>query len=540
MILNGIVSFHLRFLLWIFVFSFYQEGLADRHQSRYHHYNQNPSHNKLDAPILRYLKQHFSEQYYEQCSIHSKYHWIEKYVNNFHNYKKYTIFIWEDRYPRPKKGGFGDRLAGLLSAFLWSVRSNRTFLIESTHQKEIFNYFQPFPYHSFHSKYNLENFSLSLNTDTLRDREDEDEDRKHLKWSDWGKYFHFSESEYSSSDKSYLWCINPKQRQLECGLDDANALSKYSVVRIRLNRCYFCRWMTDPSLPAYHELRQSFNLTSDDNLFQLAGCILRNILWPTNTLWNEIYKNIINYQKNQLKSIKFSSPSSVLQRPNSLIGIHFRCGDHNYYESQKVVLHFDLVHHTSCTVKANEKWNGTKAVYEFSSASPIDMANCAQTHYQQLLTQDDSKQQSTQSNKPWFFITSDSMESSYQIHETLNHSINQTIIASNGCHFDYNPSSDCIVQTIVSWFLLSMNNRTIVQSYYSEENKVYLPSSSFARYAMIYSLQPNSFDVGDSCYNSRRSSDRKEKFESISPYSYANTSLLPQGNWVCMGGKTIY
>ena len=224
----------------------------------------------------------------------------------------------------------------------------------------------------------------------------------------------------------------------------------------------------------------------------------------------------------------------------------------------------------SCSVKENEKWNGTMAVYEFSSASPIDMAKCVNYHQQQLaeITIDQSNltpqlrlqlQQQQQSqpsqqlfhHRPlnWLYISSDNLDSSHQIfHSVPDNHISRTIISSKGCHLDYNPNHDCMIQTFVSWFLLTLNNRTIVQSYFLDENQIYLPSSSFARYAMMYSLVPETFDFGDHCYlqeelqkiqnnNNNTHHDHKKVYQS--PFLNPANTRVKQGNWVCVG-KDIY
>jgi hypothetical protein len=508
------------------------ERISDYHQHSTDHY-------------VKWLQKLFLERYLQKCH---KYSWIEKYVNNYYQFKKYTIFIYDDNVPRPKKGGFGDRLAGMVTAFLWSVRSNRTFLIESTNQKELFHYFQPFPYYLYRSKKFMKNHFEAEESDFAS--ETENNHKKHLKWSDWEKYFDFNEG--TASNKTYTWCINPKPRQIECGFDSNQMkYNDYTVVRIRSNRCYLCRWVENDHFPAQKELLEHFNISKADNLFDLAGCVLRNILWPTGEMWKELKKQIVQFQKDNqppsslaLPSIQASSPldkhSSFQDSPSSQIGVHFRCGDHNY-QSQNAIIHSEMTNHFSCVAKPNETWNGTMAVYEFSSASPIDMGNCVNYHQTQLSALDNLKtKKTTESN--WIYISSDSMDSSHQIYETIGKKdSSRTIISSKGCHLDYNPSHDCIVQTFVSWFLLSMNNRTIVQSYYHKEKDLYLPSSSFSRYAMMYSLNSESFDFGDRCYLKEQldkiGSQGKDYFQS--PFLEVENTRIPQGNWVCVG-KNIY
>jgi len=54
------------------------------------------------------------------------------------------------------------------------------------------------------------------------------------------------------------------------------------------------------------------------NLFEIGGCVLRLLFWPTRKLWNLLDDDIYSH-----------IPRAVA----SQIGFHFRCGDHNYQKN---------------------------------------------------------------------------------------------------------------------------------------------------------------------------------------------------------------
>lgn len=129
-------------------------------------------------------------------------------------------------------------------------------------------------------------------------------------------------------------------------------------------------------------------------------------------------------------------------------------------------------------------------------------------------------------------MASDSAVSAAQIRSTLNWS--HAVLTPPGCHVDYDISAQCTVETVTTWFALAASDRLVVQSYVSSDETtsnsprtVLLASSSFARYAMLYSLSPETVSFAPRCAAGKGS---------YPPDEVARVSRLAQGNWVCTGG----
>ncbi len=217
---------------------------------------------------------------------------------------------------------------------------------------------------------------------------------------------------------------------------------------------------------------------------------------------------------------------------------------HLLYASPQLVDELHLI----CVHLAGSSWNGTFAVDEFSQASPIDSGNCGQEIVRAVMNGDSSTgsidshssnsngntgnnigvarrgwgsnklrgREAATANKPLTvlaYIASDNSASAEQIRDTLGHS--NTFLAPSGCHIDYDPSPACSHTTLLYWFVLTMNDHSVYQSYLDGDSGVALPSSSFSRYA---GSQQCSAPHAGAAWN-------------------ATVSRLPQGNWVCTGGK---
>ena len=118
------------------------------------------------------------------------------------------------------------------------------------------------------------------------------------------------------------------------------------------------------------------------------------------------------------------------------------------------------------------------------------------------------------SNKTVVYITADNLMAEYQMKQYTNHF--PTIISPQGCHIDLDQSKECYEITTVYWFMLSLSNLLITQTF-SDYNA---PTSSFSRYAGIYGLFPDSpFRSGRYCGDT--------------VHSTSVISRIEQGNWFC-------
>lgn len=442
--------------------------------------------------------------------------------------QKYAIYVFDDINIRARNGGLGDRLGGLVTAFLWAVRTNRTFLIEN-HNTALARLFQP--------NLNFRGGSSSK-----------------MRWNDKAWAVHSQRRNILEGQRVYLWCVNPKPSRLHCALDASTSTTttaeiiagynQYDEVRIRLNRCYLCRWMRNPSLPAYEEMRHLLRLSHEKmkavDLIQFSGCILRALLWPTDRLWTE-FKQIYRFQGQQ--------------RSLQQIGYHYRCGDQNYLTDGASSL--PPPYNRDCIVRFQDSsggtnelrgedirpeneiyavvWNGTQVMDDKSPVSPIHTALCGLA-----LTRKNR-------NGSIFlhYIGSDSQDSTRQIRSFLcNSSVNQvvTISASRTCHIDYDHSKDCLTHTLVHWFALSVSDYFIIPSVYASNQAHTVPSSSFSRSAMMYRLHMNHVyfplatnfisisDLSSVLKTEQNIEQRCELYNYSTVYSWQS-----QGNWVCEG-----
>jgi hypothetical protein len=75
-------------------------------------------------------------------------------------------------------------------------------------------------------------------------------------------------------------------------------ISHITHVLAALVRCYLCRWAKNKHLAAHAEVLRTFGMhmhTDQTNrsgtnidLFNIAGCILRLALWPTQEMWAQL------------------------------------------------------------------------------------------------------------------------------------------------------------------------------------------------------------------------------------------------------------
>ncbi len=263
----------------------------------------------------RHIRKKFEQSFHDKCT---KYPFVDKWVQSLEggmNRNYYTFMFQENGL---KNGGLGDRLGGLLTAVGTALRTNRTLLIESDND-----------FHELFRPYHPEDIKLSSNGSKYSWRK-----------KDWKKWTNVSRK-YSGNDEWELdlwYCINcPAWRNKICGLDDGDTSMSHNepYVRLRGNRAFICKWASHPEMGAHKQLLNLVHTRDADtvNWYEVAGCMLRLVMWPTERLWDHVSAELEKQLKPQLDHIvdkhAWDSSRSVQ------IAAHFRCGDYSYIEKDR-------------------------------------------------------------------------------------------------------------------------------------------------------------------------------------------------------------
>lgn len=382
----------------------------------------------------------FERRFQDSCAIY--YPFVQSYqqLTPPLDHKKYLIFVFHESGQKAGAGGgLGDRLGGMLTAFSYALRTNRTFLIEG--DAPLSNLFQP------HINLN-NNGNTTFNSTSWGD----------WSWSGWQKSF--------NTEAQKLHCVNPRPKHLYCALDDDSAHSTVKVLKYYGNRSYLCRWVSQTHPSVMESLRTALGIDSSTNLYHTAGCLLRLILWPTEHMWQSIesfYQGII-------------ANSTSLSSNMNLYGVHFRCGDTSFSANK------DSIPNPQCFYNSSIPWQGTMFSDDKSMDSPIDLAKCT------------NKLMISISNQSIVYAASDNFASAIQIVNHLN--TRNILLPSGSCHIDL--QQNCAETTLVQWFALSLADRIITQalipppeSGYTDPQRndnIHAPISAFSKYAFIYSL----------------------------------------------------
>lgn len=547
----------------------------------------------LSLVAAQNIREKFHQQFLNKCL---KYPIVDKYIQMMENPSdKYLFFVYQD--PAVLNGGFGDRMGGLLSAFVQALRFNRTLIIQSKNGfNELFR-----PYHPTDIK--------------RRFNESEYTWKNALKWSkfqEWKK----KNANYTRHKAQYEYdmtsCVSNTEQGFEpekiteCSIDEPDDVAKianYPILKVASNRAYLCRWLSHPKqLPGVHRdvlraLGMSLRTIKQGDLFELAGCVYRLVMWPTERLWakvDEVYEEMLQSvwtrqealqpslpvpdhtpditdtkkskskkkkgkkaSKSKGKSVEQVSntppPLPLVQRhvllqpsvtlspsPIYQVGIHLRCGDMWSYRG--LSLSTPQVDEHACIHDPNNDEEHEKSRY-LVAGNPVGLGECVRTMLLELqvASQGVSKQVEVSVDREGegrtlsagyeavevaqglhtrnltllVYITSDNIYAEEQIRKTVAYP--GTLTSPQGCHIEYDPSSDCYAFTTAYWFALSLSQLYVTQTF-SEYN---LPTSAFSRYAGLYSLSsyPSPFRSGRYCG------------DEVFPTSAI--AWRDQGNWVC-------
>lgn len=181
------------------------------------------------------LRPAFEQTFHERCPM-SKYPFIERYYRSLEQPSdRFINFVFHEH--GLKNGGFGDRIAGLISTAFIALRYNRTLLIQSGNGfDELFR-----PYHP-----RLRDYVDPITQKTVVRFVNTDETigetigPNYGNWTEWTTYNHGWED--NDATEYDLWnCINIAGAWTStCSMDKADVAQP--VVKIRGNRAYICKW----------------------------------------------------------------------------------------------------------------------------------------------------------------------------------------------------------------------------------------------------------------------------------------------------------
>lgn len=208
-------------------------------------------------PYTAHIKQKFEDSFHEKCD---KYPFVRQYHKLLTNPPgRYITFVMQQ--PNLRNGGLGDRIAGLSTAMILSLRFNRTLIIRSGNHLHL--YFRPFHPTDIHAQPPQFTWENSLQWSGYK-----------TEWSD------RDETEYD------LWdCINNTGVKSDhCAMEGGDVGTP--TILYRSNRCYLCRYDSGGHGLGQQDLRNILGVNGTDNLFEVDGCLLRLALWPTEHMWS--------------------------------------------------------------------------------------------------------------------------------------------------------------------------------------------------------------------------------------------------------------
>ena len=335
-------------------------------------------------------------------------------------------------------------------------------------------------------------------------------------WAGWKREY--------SANMTKLHCINPRPSQKFCALD-RDLWKNYKVVKYFGNRSYLCRWNIKASLNIETELKEILGIqsvghfapssdavrhvASEVDLYEVAGCLLRLAVSPTDLLWDALDHSLQSQMNKILSPLQDSLQSEQrVDVPSPIIseqiGFHFRCGDSSFAPSSASSegAKRPVAPNPQCWVNPDSpgSWAGTSFTDDKSMDSPLDLALCGH----QILRNSTFSKRSSSADSPLsvrpsspgssssssssssqglklLYIASDNPISSQQINETILHLLHSEATSSTplssrvglirppkACHVDLagtgSGHSHCSLQTSVHWFMLALSDHLVLQA----------------------------------------------------------------------------
>jgi hypothetical protein len=428
------------------------------------------------------LKPQFYREFTQMCSKYPFYH---NYLNNLkYPPGRFVVFVFQEA--NLKTGGMGDRMAGLLTAAGMAIRYNRTLIIRSQNglEKLFRPYIPPEDEDSLVGLVKYGNGSHDL---------------------DWARY-NLSYENREETELNISYCINHSAylNPMENKCAHLGINPEQQIIVFRGNRCYLCYWYMNKQAKARHQLIRAIGGKGRyDDLYRVAGCLLRLTLWPTDYFWSKVDEayqkhyqfllqmNLLPTSIDKSRPLEFSR--SIL--PKYVFTLHFRCGDaawkakpieycqhsfrynHNISNSPIQKLRFNIPPHEE----------SPNMVY----GTPDTIARCARERLLGLLG-DEASQKQPVYTKVAVNLLSDNIGSYNQMNNILQWK--NLVQAPHTCHIDLDHSFECLADTTVYWFIMAMSDYFVVPS--NDEN---VPVSGFSRYAAVYGLKEGSLINGRTC-----------------------------------------
>ena len=317
---------------------------------------------RVDAiNLIEHHKQAFEKSFHDRCD---KYPFVQQYVNKVeYTNERYLTFVYQES--GLKNGGLGDKIGGLISAVAMALRFNRTLILRSAQNEmhEVFRPYHPTDIHSKTPKYAWNNFTS---------------------WSnfDW-KFANQDATEYDLYD-----CINNTgQKNSHCSMKDGDAGTPH--ILYRSNRCYLCYYDNNKGSAANIQMK-ALGVDETSNLYEVAGCMMRLAMWPTELLWQEVGKLLSVFEKQvtpeaaatvrrnrrALRTRRMDESAPARTPAVVQVGLHFRCGDKSYIKKGG----YDHM----CVYNEDDTEENKKGL--FPLGNPYSMGVCARRSLHSYLT----------------------------------------------------------------------------------------------------------------------------------------------------------
>jgi hypothetical protein len=452
---------------------------------------------RSDSFVYDVLKPRFERDFRQYCL---KFPFVQDYLHQLkHPSGRYVVFVFQQHHQL--SGGFGDRLAGLVTAAALALRYNRTLIVHS--QSDFFKLFRPYDPDALEDH---DAPAYSYNASSI------------AKWANYSHHHHHHHhNNLNGSDVKHINCLNEDETE-SCYFLTSEPQQKNIV--IRSNRALICKWFhANTTFPAKGEVMKLLGSGNDD-LMEAAGCMLRLVMWPTDLLWRMVDEVFVSHKDDlKRKGIMTSHDHAVIWK--YLVSAHFRCGDRGYDHQNSTNQYCQHSFQYNITVNGS-----TKLVYNIppheeslymKRGTPIDFARCAALVLDNLsatsihakdstalereilsFQSNRSDQNSSRARAPTYFhtimnIASDNEGAANQINETLQWP--NTLVSPSGCHVDLEATYECLRLTAVYWFIMASSDIIVAPGDHS------LPNSGFSQYAAIYGLRNDSLRDPKYCDN---------------------------------------
>eukprot|EP00428_Durinskia_dybowskii_P067971 CAMPEP_0170370138 /NCGR_PEP_ID=MMETSP0117_2-20130122/8355_1 /TAXON_ID=400756 /ORGANISM="Durinskia baltica, Strain CSIRO CS-38" /LENGTH=524 /DNA_ID=CAMNT_0010624901 /DNA_START=49 /DNA_END=1623 /DNA_ORIENTATION=+ len=268
--------------------------------------------------LLQSQKNAFEQTFHDRCD---KYPFVSQYINKLEKSdERYFVFVYQENGLR--NGGLGDKIGGLVSAVAMALRFNRTLILRSNNDMhEVFRPYHPTDIHSETPKYSWTNITS---------------------WSNFNpEYANNDATEYDLYD-----CINNTgQKNAHCSMKDGDARTPH--ILYRSNRAYLCYYDNNEGSVANQQMNDILGVNKSSDLYEVAGCMLRLALWPTETLWQEVSKQLIEFEHSlsDESAVRFPASRRQLRNSHNNIPLSNQHSSHDHdYTSSKHKRHLQRYH----------------------------------------------------------------------------------------------------------------------------------------------------------------------------------------------------